>query len=645
MSPTTLRRHSMLLSVLLVFIRQPAACQDHLTILFTHDLHSTFLPRAVVNDSGERTMSGGYARLASEIEQERRKNPDGTILVDAGDFSMGTVFHTLFSIEGPGLRLMARMGYDVLTLGNHEFDYHLDGLARCLSVAAEASEMRPTFVLSNFDLSGKDSSVAALRQALKRYGARDRKVLQRGQFRVGVFGIMGKDAAADAPFASPATFGDPVQAARQMVDSLRGRDGVDLVVCLSHSGTYVGTENSEDLELAKEVPGIDIIISAHSHRVLQAPIKVGPTIIGSAGAFGAYLGEIQFGMVDHRTPRLVSYRLLPIDTTVAEDPLIADSIAKFRAEVDSQFLKPYRLRDDQVIAESGFDFTPQDYPIEHPGESGLGDLIADAYRYAVRKSEGPDSPAVDLAIVPQGMIRGTILRGPITVADVFHTLSLGLGLDGMPGYPLVTAYLSAGDVRLLLEVEASIASMKGDAHLQVSGVRFRYNPYRIPMNRVTEVELIDDTGNLHPLDGDRLYRCCFSLYSAIMLSSITKMSYGVINVESKDRRGIPLKSWPDAIVDQDPAKPGRQELKEWLALAMYLESFPVDGNSGLPQVPDRYRSPAGRFAAEASLNPLDLLSHPNGFTIIAAAIPIALAAAAISLLARRRRRMRSRTGV
>ena len=103
-----------------------------LMILFTHDLHSYFLPHRILTSEGNPLQQGGYARLAHLIDEQRKLHGQKTLLVDAGDFSMGTLFHTAFMQEAFELRLMGKMGYDVGTLGNHDFDFRNDGLARML---------------------------------------------------------------------------------------------------------------------------------------------------------------------------------------------------------------------------------------------------------------------------------------------------------------------------------------------------------------------------------------------------------------------------------------------------------------------------------------------------------------------------------
>src|SRR5699024_2720838 len=116
-------------------------------ILFTHDLHDNFYPFEV-SEGGETYTAGGYARLYTAIQQEKKEAPDA-LLVDAGDYSMGSLFQTINPTHAPELRMMGEMGYDVTTFGNHEFDFRPEGLADSLSAAKESGDPLPKIVASN----------------------------------------------------------------------------------------------------------------------------------------------------------------------------------------------------------------------------------------------------------------------------------------------------------------------------------------------------------------------------------------------------------------------------------------------------------------------------------------------------------------
>ena len=200
------------------------------TILFTHDTHDHFYP-APSEDGGEY---GGYTRLATLLERERVKYPDA-ITVDGGDFSMGTLFQTIYATQAPELKALGAMGYDVTTLGNHEFDYRASGLAQMLETAASSGSPVPAIVQSNgtvLDGAGGQE----LKQAMAHYGVEDYVILSRGGINYGIFGLMGENADAYAPM-SGMEFEPIADAAKRTVaalqEELEERSEPYFIICLS----------------------------------------------------------------------------------------------------------------------------------------------------------------------------------------------------------------------------------------------------------------------------------------------------------------------------------------------------------------------------------------------------------------------------
>jgi len=298
------------------------------------------------------------------------------------------------------------------------------------------------------------------------------------------------------------------------VRHLRQKEHVDLVLCLSHAGTSPDRAHSEDEELARAVPGIDIIISGHTHRTLSSPIIEGQGVIVSASRYGAYLGSLVMEINPGMRPRLLQYQLIPVTDSIPDRPSISRLIATYRRLIDDHYLAPYGMTYNHVIAECPYDPETLDQDYARRGETGLGNLIADAFRYAISKAEGNKYQHVHLTIVPQGTIRSSFLRGNIAASDVFRVLSLGMGPDGRPGYPIITAYLTGREIKRLLEVDTTIAPQKRDAQLQVSGVRCTYNPHRLPFDRVMTLALEEPDGSYRAADPDRLYRVAMSYYCA-----------------------------------------------------------------------------------------------------------------------------------
>jgi hypothetical protein len=262
---------------------------------------------------------------------------------------------------------------------------------------------------------------------------------------------------------------------------------------------------------------------------------------------------------------------------------------------------------------------------------GLGDLITDAFRFAVRQAEGKNYRYVHIAVTADGIIRDTFLTGGITVADAFKVLSPGLGMDDRAGHPLITFYLTGEELRRMLEIQTSIAPIKHGAHLQVSGVRFTFNPRRVPFDRVVSVAVQDEDGAFRPLLPDKLYRVCVNAYMAGMLNYVRRASHGLIQFTPKDDKRRPVTDWQAVRVDADAGAAGIQELKEWVALALYLRSLPDRNGNGVPDLPERYRNPDGRSVAVPSWNPVDLLRGAGWITwaVLAAAAALLIVLALV----------------
>ncbi len=577
-----------------------------LTILFTHDLHSHIDPYKTLGDGGRIVKRGGYDRLAGVIAREKAKNPGRVLVVDGGDFSMGTLMHTLFASEAAELRLMGTMGYDAVTLGNHEFDFDSSGLASMLAAAKEKGGPLPSLVASNLGFKPGREQESGLKAAMEAFAVKDYTVIEKDGIRIGIFGLMGKDAAHNLIRGDDIEVKDPAGEAGRVVKILRDQEKVDLVICLSHSGTSQDKENSEDELLAGKVPGIDVIVSGHTHTLLPRPIVKGNTVIVSAGCYGNHMGILELNCPPGGRPEPTGYRLEEIVPELPGFPAVAAEIENYKSLVDRRFLAGSYTY-NQVLAESEYNLDRLDDIYSNPVETGLGNLITDAFRAAVQKAEGNDGDYLYAAVQPLGEIRGSFTAGPVTVDDVFRVLSLGMGPDKTAGYPLVSFYLTGREIKNCLETQSSVAPIRKDYNIQVSGAKFLYNPHRVPFDRIYQIEISSPDGGYDPLQPDKLYRVCTSYMTAVMLSKMGGITHGIISVTPKDKAGNPIKNIKDSLIDADRTQPGIQELKAWKCLADYLRQQPdLDGDM-IPDLPARYQQPDGRYKAVPSWNPLNLL--------------------------------------
>lgn len=595
------------------------------TILFTHDMHSHFLP--AVDESG--TQYGGYARLKTAIDAQKELHPDA-LLVDGGDFSMGSLFQTAYADSALELRVMGAMGYDATTFGNHEYDYRAAGLASMLSAAVDSGDPLPAIVEANYLLPSREGELAAVGDAFDRYGVSDYILLERGGVWYAILGIMGVDSDACAPM-SGMVLQDRVETAQRVVDQARAKcweeNGVQpLVVCLSHSGTD-GQGKGEDYELARKVDGIDLIVSGHTHSTLEQPIRVDDTWIVSAGEYSKNLGVVTMEYRPNGEVDLTGYELIPIDDTLAEDPGIAGLVEGYKKEVDESYLSRFGMTFDQVLAHNPYPFesVSEIYATRH--ESTLGNLLSDAYKWAVEEATGEP---VDLALTASGVIRESFAVGDLTVSDVFNAASLGIGADGVPGYPLVAVWLTGADVKNAIEVDASVSQLMPAARLYYSGAGAYYNTNRMFFNKVAAASMLRD-GVGEAIDDGRLYRVVTGLYCGQMLGAAESSSFGLLTITPRDAAGDPIDM--DRLEDYIVHDAQGNEVKEWNAIARYLQSMGGE-------VEEKYARPDGRKVVEASWSPVSLLMNPNKFTVIAIAAAVVVIALVVWIVRRTVRRTR-----
>jgi len=608
----------------------------HLTLIHTNDMHSHLLGLPSNLDysplkTGDDTTVGGWARIATVIRSEKAKRTNPTLVIDGGDFLMGSFFHIISREEAVELRLMKEMGYDVITLGNHEFDLMPGGLARIITSAHQKGGL-PEIVFSSAIFNREDSEDDSLEEVFKKGLVKPYLVKEVQGIRIGLFGIMGKDAADVSPFARPLKFKNPIETAREMVKILREKEKVDMVVCLSHSGLREKKSRSEDEQLAREVPGIDIIVSSHTHTKLPKPLLVNKTIVVQAYENGKNVGVLDLAYENGQV-KLKGYTLVDVDDRIQGDEKIQKKIESYIDLINQRILKDHQLTFYQVVAKTDFDLTSVS------DESNLGNLIADALRWAVNRIDyNKDDPVtrVVLAIESNGLIRDDLIKGrtgKVALCDLFRTIPLGIsrGDDSM-GYPIITFYLHGHEMKKILEVVTSIYPKKGNKFfLQVSGVKFKYNPNRMIFDRVTDISIGSEEEGYLPLDYSKsnkvLYRVAANLYNTTFINYVGRYTYRVLDIVPKDRSGNPVvvekpKGNPFDIllslrVDADREKPGLQELKEWIAVMDYVRNFSDKDGGGIPDIPEKYRGKLGRITKEPSWNPVSLLSRGTYVTWIA----------------------------
>jgi UDP-sugar diphosphatase len=553
---------------------------------------------------------GGFARLAhlvKELRATREATGEPVVLLGAGDFLGGSPYGWLaLAGQAPELGLMQQIGYDVITIGNHEFDYGPEVLARYLEATGYPQATATTaIVAANID--------PPTEHPLGAVGIQKTFILElENGLRLGFFGLLGEAAERVALATQPIDITDPLEAAVSAVQTLKD-NRAEIIIAITHAGV------EEDRSLAAEVEGIDIIVGGHSHTALYEPLMVNDTIIVQAGALLRYLGVLELaynpttGTVRLRNPDSGQPFLVPIDDGIPLDQATTASIDIYTGELNTiiERMTGGRFTDIMdTVATSAFPL-PDKPPL---AETPFGNFVTDAMRLMGEQKTGE---RVDFAIQADGNIRSSLVPGSmnhsreqISFFDLVSLVGLGSGHDQQPGYPLVSFYLTGDEMRRVLEVSALLPQVLGDAYfLQVSGLRYTYDPGRailfwipiknlpIPTYRaVLHAERFtgegiqgDDPADYVPLSwGDEnLYHVVTDYYIASFIPMVGDR-LPRLTVTPKDRHGneVPLE---DCIIIYEGA-----EFKVWQAVVEHAANqLAHDGAD--PQIPEYYAGTAGRI--------------------------------------------------
>ena len=598
---------------------EAADSTKQIDVLFTHDTHSHLDSFSTIVN-GKQEKVGGFAKIKTLINEKKKEDPD-TLILDGGDFSMGTLVQTVYDTEAAELRMLGSLGYDVTTFGNHEFDYRSKGLANMLKAAKSSGETLPEIVVCNVDWesmekAGLSDGQKQIQSAFETYGVKDYVMVQKGDVKIAVVGVFGKDALECAPTCE-LSFKDPIEAVKQTVEEIRKNEEADMIACVSHSGTWDDENKSEDELLAKAVPELDLIISGHTHSELTEAIQHGNTYIVSCGEYGRNLGSLSMTQKQDGRWDLTSYDLIPVSEDIKPDQETQKQIDALMDKVDTNYLADFGYTRKEVLAENDIEFNSLEEMETKHEELNLGDIMSDAYVYAVENSEYYDGDPVDVAVVPSGTVRDTYTKGDITVEDVYNSFSLGIGRDGVAGYPLINAYLTGKELKLVAEVDASVSDFMTTARLYCSGLNFTYNPHRMILNKVTDCYLTRTDGERTEIQDDKLYHVVTDLYTGQMLGSVMKMSYGLLSLEPKDKDGKPIENLEDQAIME-----GDRELKAWDAIARYMQSFDDTDGDSIANVPEYYATTHGRKVVDDSKNIISLIKNPNKFTAIIVSVTL-----------------------
>lgn len=583
---------------LLISDSTSVSSEKELIILHTNDLHSSLQGSApesnytpLIQDN-DGTL-GGFARLSTIIQTEKNKH-DNVLALDGGDFLMGTLFQTLEMETGFQLKLMYDMGYDAVCIGNHEFDFGIENLSSYLLKASEDSI--PALLLSNVTCSPKLTSDDSFEKIMQDGIIKPYYITHTKDFKIGIFGLLGNEAY-DVANAHELQLENQVKTARSIVKHLRQNEEVDIVIALSHSGVFYDNDGevirSEDVKLAHKVDGIDLIISGHTHTIIEKPLHINNTYIVQAGDRGKKIGKLRLKVGDDVS--IKDYQLIPVNDDIEGDKIIQNKILKQKELLTQQTLKSLPYTYDEPLFHLNFDLN---YDNEAPENCNIGSFTADAMHYYSNKYA---DEYCNIAIIGHGMLRASLPKGNVYLPEVFNVASLGSGKDNIPGYPMARIYLTAREIERLMGLLIKASHQSVNYYMFSSGLQVDYSRKGKDYDKIERIRIQNSEGLFETVDPSRsnkqLYSVVADAYMISFLAKIKKMTFGLINIEAKDKDGNTFENLDRAIIDFDPNIAGVQEGKIWISLIEYASSFKDEAENLIPEIPYEYEEQALRLQA------------------------------------------------
>lgn len=402
-------------------------------ILHTNDTH------ARVEDDGKSII--GFAKLAGYVQEEKK---EGNLLVlDAGDMFQGLPFANL--AQGKSIIDIANaVGYDAMTLGNHEFDYGTPNILEIIS------KLNYPVIASNFT---KDEENVVDSYIVKEFDG----------VKVGIFGMATEETAfkSHPKNTEGYKFEDMIQAAQENVQLLKDKEKVDVVIMLAHLGLDEGDYTS-DL-VAKQVEGIDLIIDGHSHTKLENGRQVGNTLIVSTGEYFSNVGEVELVVDPDEDKVSVKASLLGYEdfADVTPDQTVLDAIEAVKLEQNALLSQVVGKTEVRLVG---------DREQVRTGETNLGQLAAAAIE---------DLTGADMVITNGGGIRASIEAGDITMNDLVTVFPFG--------NTIMVKEIKGSDIKAALELGVSEYPNQKGAFPHTAGITYTLNAYKEAGNRVSDI--------------------------------------------------------------------------------------------------------------------------------------------------------------
>ncbi|MEQ8191991.1 MAG: bifunctional UDP-sugar hydrolase/5'-nucleotidase [Candidatus Eremiobacterota bacterium] len=419
-----------------------------IVLLHTNDIHGHITPYEDAKIAPVPEKIGGFEYLSTLIKEERAKNP-GALLLDGGDIAQGSLYSNL-AYGIPVIELMNNAGYDCSALGNHDFDWGAEKLsgminaARFPVIAANVIERKS----GNF-IPGTEPYI------LKDING----------IRLGIIGIACTDTTVLSPECSKEKYNflSAEETLKYYIPVLKEIHKADLIIVISHLGY------KEDVELCGKISGIDVIIGAHSHKAIEAPVMKNNTIIVQAGSYLTYLGKTEL-QVHKETKKIIGYsgELIKIlNSQIKPDIEVKTLLDKYREK--------YKSFGEKIIGEASVDLTKSNVK-----ECNLGNLVADIMRFTGES---------DIALINTGGLREDIPAGHVTIEKIYGVYPF----ENM----LVSMDLKGKYIKEIIETTFN----GSHAILQVSGLKIKYDFSKPGSDKVVEILV-----NNQPLEDEKTYR-------------------------------------------------------------------------------------------------------------------------------------------
>ncbi len=445
-----------------------------LNVVHINDLHSRIEPisrfdgTCGAEDNAEGKCFGGVARLATKINELREQLAgENLIVLDAGDQYQGSLMYTTYKGDVE-IEMMNKIGFDAMAVGNHEFDDGDEGLLKLLD------GVNFPVLSGNLDVSSSNLLAGKLQ---------DHVILEVGGEKIGIVSALAVDTVETSSPSAAVIFSDEIQNLQQDVDTLTDA-GVTKIIALNHVGL------AKDMEIAKEVSGLDLVIGGHSHTkfsnteegAMAYPTMVGDVPVVQAYAYGKYVGLIKLTFDDAGTLKSAEGDTILLDASVAENAEIAARVAELAGPIDEMKTRVVASANELIVG---------DRDVCRVSECSMGNLVADAMLARVADQ------GVTISIANAGGLRASIDAGDVTMGEVLTVLPFQNTLSTFE-------IKGQGIIDALENGVSQVEEVKG-RFPQVAGLKFTWDQSVAPNEgRVSDVMVAEGDGFV-PIDPAKVY--------------------------------------------------------------------------------------------------------------------------------------------